>query len=281
MLVFDITAIGDAAPVRTIAGANTGLGLPIGIAVDHRNNIFVADRTQSVVAVFATNANGNVAPVSTLTATNMLSPEGLALGPNEDVYASTCPGCGESAGGDVAIFHFPAGSMTSDFSIDGADTGLSDPDSITVDANHDLFVSNAFGGLVSIYAQGATGDTAPTSSFTPAGGPNIQGLAHGTSTIAITDPSDGVALYDASSVGNATPAATIASSAQFPLVYPGGIFFDETVSPPDLYVVDYSGNALYVLHTAGTEPALALASVTTISGPTTGLASPLQIAVVH
>ena len=117
MLVFDITAIGDAAPVRTIAGANTGLGLPIGIAVDHRNNIFVADRTQSVVAVFATNANGNVAPVSTLTATNMLSPEGLALGPNEDVYASTCPGCGESAGGDVAIFHFPAGSMTSDFSI--------------------------------------------------------------------------------------------------------------------------------------------------------------------
>src|ERR1700690_934377 len=54
VLVFDITANGDAAPVRTIAGANTGLGLPIGIAVDHRNNIFVADRTQSVVAIFAT-----------------------------------------------------------------------------------------------------------------------------------------------------------------------------------------------------------------------------------
>src|ERR1700690_2240494 len=72
VLVFDITANGDAAPVRTIAGANTGLGF------DHRNNIFVADRTQSVVAIFATNANGNVAPVSTLTAPNMLSPEGLA-----------------------------------------------------------------------------------------------------------------------------------------------------------------------------------------------------------
>ena len=66
----------------------------------------------------------------------------------------------------------------------------------------------------------------------------------------------------------------------FALQYPGGVFVDRAVSPELIYVVDYEGNAIYVLTTSGTEPDLSIASVRTITGSNTTLSSPLQITVV-
>lgn len=69
--VFPIQASGNAAPVRSIVGATTGLSGPIGIAVDPVNDeIFVADFNGGDLKVFARTANGDVAPIRTLGGAN-------------------------------------------------------------------------------------------------------------------------------------------------------------------------------------------------------------------
>jgi hypothetical protein len=275
--IFAIDASGDAAPVRAITGSATNLNLPIGLQVDHLNNIYVANREGGTITVYASDANGNAAPMRTLTATNMGSPEGLALGPGEDVFASTCPSCGAGNGGDVGVFHFPVGADNSDFSIAG-DASFTDPDGLAIDDANDIIVGNAFGGVVATFAAGATGSAAPTRTFTPAS-TNLQDIAVGTNAIAVTTPGDGVDIYALTATGAATPIATLSGS-DFPLVYPGGVYIDRAVTPEVIYVVDYSGNAIYALTTAGTEPNLSIASVRTISGSDTTLSSPLHISVV-
>src|SRR5689334_14378961 len=61
------TAVGNAAPVRTIAGALTGLNYPEAVTTDTVNSeLYVADFFGKAVRVFPLNANGNVAPTRTL-----------------------------------------------------------------------------------------------------------------------------------------------------------------------------------------------------------------------
>jgi hypothetical protein len=275
--IFAIDASGDAVPARAITGSATGLNLPIGLQVDHLNNIYVANRQGGTITVYASSANGNAAPIRTLTATNMGSPEGLALGPGEDVYASTCPSCGAGNGGDVGVFHFPVNATTSDFSIAG-DASFTDPDGLAIDDANDIIVGNAFGGVVATFAAGSTGSAAPTRTFTPAS-TNLQDIAVGTNAIAVTTPGDGVDIYALDTTGAGTPVATLTST-DFPLNYPGGVYIDRAVTPEVIYVVDYGGDAIYALTTAGSEPNLSIASVRAISGSDTTLAGPLHISVV-
>ena len=278
--MFPLAATGDMAPTRTIAGDATGLSTSIGIAVDHSGNIYVANRTGSTVTVYGPSATGNAAPTTTLTATGMGGPESLAFDASGNLFVGACPNCGGSGGGDTGIFHFAAGSTTSDYNIEGANTGFTNP-AVALQANGTIVVSNSFGGGVQTFASDAMGNATPATTFTPTGTSNIQSLAVSNNVIALADPSAGVQLYAADSTGNATPAATIASSDKFTLSYPGGMFLDTTAAQPVLYLVDYSGNAIYVITTTGTGADLAVDTVRTISGATTGLQNPLDIFVVH
>lgn len=66
IMEFAPDANGDAAPKRLIAGRNTKLTVPIGIAIDRRTGeIYVADYGTRAMLVFAPDANGNVAPIRT------------------------------------------------------------------------------------------------------------------------------------------------------------------------------------------------------------------------
>lgn len=67
---------GAIAPAATIAGAATTLSTPSGVALDATGNIYVANAAGSI-AVFAAGANGNVAPVQSIT--RMLGPVGISL----------------------------------------------------------------------------------------------------------------------------------------------------------------------------------------------------------
>ena len=280
ILAFDLDATGDATPFRTIAGATTQLSLPIGVTVDHAGNIYAANRTGSNVTVYSGTATGDVAPIRTLTAANMGSPEGLVRGPDDDIIVATCPGCGTSAGGDTGVWHFPRDSDTSDYSIAGASTGFTVPGSPAVDlATGSLVLGNSFGGAVETFDVTARGDVAPSHAFTPSGY-NIQSVAFGASTIAVTSPGHGIELFARDATGSAAPIGSIDASA-FNLSYPGGIFIDTAVTPVRIYLVDYGASAIHVLEMAGTEPNLTIAAMHTISGPSTMLSSPLDIAVVH
>jgi hypothetical protein len=273
--VYPLDASGSAAPIRTISGIATGLALPIGIVVDQAGEVFVANRMGAMVSVFAPNADGNVAPSRTLTAPGMMSPEPIAFGTTGDIYTSTCPSCGESDGGDTGVYHFPAGATTPDITITGTSTGIADPDGIAVDASGNLIVANAFGGQVLTFAPGATGNATPTGSFTPTGD-NIQSMAVGKASIALTTPGAVVDFYDPAATGN-PDANPIGMSSMVPLAYPGGVVIDTSVTPTTIYLVDVSAGSLYIIETAGVEPDLSVASVRMI----TGLISPLDVAVSH
>jgi len=91
---------GNAAPIATIAGANTGLAFPDGIALDSSGNIYVSNElsllgvcesyprisapTEGEVLIFAPGSQGNVAPIASITdlATALASPLGIAVGPS-------------------------------------------------------------------------------------------------------------------------------------------------------------------------------------------------------
>jgi hypothetical protein len=74
-------ANGNVAPVRTIAGPNTGLVFSVGLALDADDNIYVSSYLPARIAVFAAGASGNVAPVRTITGakTTLLIPHGIAV----------------------------------------------------------------------------------------------------------------------------------------------------------------------------------------------------------
>nr|HEX4318960.1 hypothetical protein [Kofleriaceae bacterium] len=277
VLVFDIDATGDVAPVRTIAGSNTGMALPIGLAVDALNNLYVANRTGSAVTVYASDATGDVAPIRTLAADGMGSPEGVAVTADGSVVATTCPNCGASAGGDTGAFHFPPGASTSDEQIVG-NANITEPDAVAIDGAGEIVVGNAFGGTVATFAAGATGSDEPVRSFTPAGA-NLQDMTVGSASIFVTTPGGDLEEFPLGDDGSAT--AVTLGSADLSIVFPGGVAIDRTTSPALIYVVDTNGNAIYVLTTSGSEPDLAIASVRTITGSNTGLSQPLHVAVVH
>ena len=82
ILVFARTASGNVAPLRTIAGAATGLFRPIGCVVDAvHNEIAVANDSPSSITVYSRTANGDVAPLRAITgaATGLSSLNGMAL----------------------------------------------------------------------------------------------------------------------------------------------------------------------------------------------------------
>ena len=69
--VYAKNANGDAAPIQTISGAQTGLTTPNGIALDANDNIYVTqyppNSATPSVAVFKKGANGDIAPIRTIT----------------------------------------------------------------------------------------------------------------------------------------------------------------------------------------------------------------------
>ena len=80
---FAAGATGNVAPIRTIAGSNTGLnGGGIAVAVSKASGeIFVLNNGTNAVLGFAATASGNVAPIQTLagSATQFSNPIGLAV----------------------------------------------------------------------------------------------------------------------------------------------------------------------------------------------------------
>lgn len=287
IVVFSLDATGNTAPMRTIKGTLSGLNLPIGIDFDATaKTLYVANRQGGVVQVFDAEANGDVAPLRTLMTTGLGSAESVALTPAGDLFVSCCPSCGSGLGGQTAVFHFPAGATTSDYALGGATnamTGFTAPGSLAFDAEtNELFVGNSFSGNVSVWPMGARGDVAPTRAFSP-GAVNLQSLAYASHTLYVTVPqqADGVVLtYDAAASGSPPAAAKLATGGALNVMYPGGIYVDGG-DAPTIYLVDNLGNAVHVIHTTGVPPAIAIDSVTTITGAATNLDMPLGIRVVR
>ena len=138
--VFAAGANGNVAPTRVITGSNTGLtNTTTGIAVDAVGNIYVGDAccvTGGSVLVYAAGANGNVAPIRTITGSNteLEYPEGVAVDASSNVYISNVENS------SVTVYAAGAnGNVAPIQTISGANTGLSQPYGVAVDAKANIY----------------------------------------------------------------------------------------------------------------------------------------------
>jgi hypothetical protein len=94
ILVFSSTASGNTAPTSVIGGAATEIDAPWGVTVDAAGDILVASMSEngtpgdSKMLEFAPGANGNVAPVKTLTAISQYATSGIAVDAVGNIYDS-------------------------------------------------------------------------------------------------------------------------------------------------------------------------------------------------
>jgi hypothetical protein len=183
--VFAPDANGNVAPIRTISGSNTRMKNVAGIGIDGVGNVYVANipicssfpyphkcRGQNEVLIFAAGANGNVAPIRTISGskTGLNFPDAVAIDGSGNVYVS------QWAPGDVFGVNVYAagaqGNVAPIQAIAGSKTGVNGPVGIAVDAGHNIYVANVdaanqvYPGSVTVYAAGATGNVAPIQTIT-------------------------------------------------------------------------------------------------------------------
>lgn len=158
VLLFDGTASGNAAPAQTLAGTNTQLDRPGGLAVT-QNALYVAN-AGGAVTVYPAFTGGNILPLFFIRGnlTQLTGPSMIALDSTGTIYV-TNNGSRNGAGVD-SIVAFAAGSSGNLYPstwIEGTSTHLAQPNGIAVDAHGDIFVANTGNNTITAYAPAATG----------------------------------------------------------------------------------------------------------------------------
>ena len=184
--VYAAGARGNAAPIRTIRGSNTGLYGPSGIALDPTGTTYVVNALVDhwAVNVYAAGANGNVTPIRTIAGgnTSLVWSNSIALDTGMESYVVSDYRCdrGHCVGTDqVTVYAAGAnGNVAPIRTIKGPATKLMSPSGIALDANNNIYVvSGTFtdkGGTldsVNVYAAGANGNVAPIRTIS---GPNTR-----------------------------------------------------------------------------------------------------------
>ena len=145
--VYSSTASGAATPTRIISGSLTQLNESEGIAVDGSGDIYVASaiingsNATGAVYVFSSTANGNVAPVRTITNANgLFLGEGIDAGGN--IYLSLDTITAPYTGAIVRYGPGMSGAAAPVRTIAGTATGLTTAGGVSVDAVGNIYVAN-------------------------------------------------------------------------------------------------------------------------------------------
>ena len=264
-------ASGNATPTATIAGGNTGLNFPFGMARDGAGNIYVANAGSSTINVYAAGASGNATPTATIAGANtgLRSPAGMALDGAGNIYVTNFNAS------SITVFAAGAsGNATPTATIAGGNTGLTFPIGMARDGAGNIYVTNPSSNSITVYAAGAIGNASPTATI--AGGNtglnSPFGIAlDGAGNIYVTDRnSNSITVYAAGASGNASPAATIAGG-NTGLNGPIGIALD---GAGNIYVTNPNGNSITVYAAGASGNATPTA---TIVGGNAGLSLPALI----
>ncbi len=194
--VYPPRAKGNIAPIARIAGRETGIGQPGGIAVDSGGRVYVTNecvrrfegdphkslrdqlRCWQSVTVYPAGADGDAAPIAMIfgAQTGMRGgPKGVMVDPKGEIYLTWClgrqPGIvtvyPANRSGDVK----PIATIT-----DGADTELHGPVSIAFDSSGQIYALNGSDG-VNVYPSGTNHNVPPL--FTIAGDKTqLQNVSH-------------------------------------------------------------------------------------------------------
>lgn len=162
--VFDETASGNAAPLRTISGGATGLSRRMqGLFVDARHDeIYLVLSSPASIRVFPRTGNGNIAPSRVITSGSMNRPFGIDVDlENDEIFVA------DANNSQVLVFPRTANGSTPPLrTLAGGATNLSFPRGVAVDdAAGEIFVSDgnfdSFDYAVRVYPRTADGNVAP------------------------------------------------------------------------------------------------------------------------
>jgi hypothetical protein len=174
--------LNNVAPISTIAGANTLLQGPCGLALDSSGHLFVANAHVSPPSIleFDLPSAGinNVAPIATIAGTNttLSNPFGLALDAKGNLYVS------DSTSGILEFAPPPPGvnNVAPLAVIAGSSTTLSRPRDVAVDSTGNVFVADELLRAVLKFTPPSPGlnDVAPVSTliYNPPGGADVFGI---------------------------------------------------------------------------------------------------------
>jgi 6-phosphogluconolactonase (cycloisomerase 2 family) len=233
--IYPLDASGDATPIATISGSNTGLADCTGIAVD-ANYIYVVNESavgyaEGSVTVYPKTTNGsvttgNVSPVATIGAPNgaptnftgFAFPEGIAVDDNYIYVASPGGGVGGVDGGEVGLFPKNAnGNVAPTVDLLNSTDGLHSDYAIAVDANY-LYVANIatnFYQVVLYPLAGINDSSTPTVTITGANTTlnEPSGIAVDANSIYVRNfGSNAITDFPLNASGNATPTSTLSGS---------------------------------------------------------------------
>ncbi|HVH32358.1 MAG TPA: NHL repeat-containing protein [bacterium] len=159
--VYAAGAHGNAAPVDTIVGTNTGLDGPVGIVL-FSGQLYVANNVSNAITVYASTATGNATPTATLAGSNtgLAGPQGIAFDAAGRLYVTN------ASSNSVTVYAAGAtGNASPVATITGSNTGLSGPLGIALDAAGRVYVANESVNSVTVYAAGATGNASPVATI--------------------------------------------------------------------------------------------------------------------
>ncbi len=170
--VYDSSAQGDEAPVRTLSIESWGINPPHGIAVDRAGFLYVVSDAGQLdpgsIAVFEAGAGGDAEPIRVLAGrhTTLRRPVGLALDGDGRLYVTNAKDGGDD---DTIRVFAPAagGNVAPGRVIAGPQTRLEHPFGIAIDRPQRLYVANSGHSsasrsrAVTVYEPLATGDAAP------------------------------------------------------------------------------------------------------------------------
>ena len=268
---YPTTANGNVAPARTIAGASTGLRFPTGIAVARDGRIGVGDDIvgfgQVHALTFATNANGNVAPLTAISCGGTGIPFGAAFDSLGNLYVTN------NRGAAVTVFAPSASGCVSNNRVI-ANAGFGLPEGVHVTDNGLVYVAGAFG--VAVFAPGASGNAAPIASIA---GSNT-GISNGQTADVTVDAAGeiivsnefGILVFAADANGNVAPIRAI-QGPNTGLNGANGIALD---GAGNIYVANVLANTITVYARGASGN---VAPIRSIAGPRTGLTAPYKIAV--
>jgi 6-phosphogluconolactonase (cycloisomerase 2 family) len=296
--IFPVSANGNVGPgANTIAGANTGLVGPRGVAVGSTGIIYVASSNWAGtdrVTVYAAGASGNATPIQTISGSNtgLSDIYGIALDAAGDIYVASAAQNGPGAQSVNVFAPGATGNVAPMRTISGAATLLSEPIGVAVDPTGNLYVVNQAGSgtAVDVFAPNANGNVPPIQTIAGSNtglNASAYGVAwhHGPPAVGriyVTEASPAVAIFRANQTGNVTPAKTI-SGALTDLDGPIGIAVG---GAGRIYVTNAtaSGGGFYSVTKYASFTALAagnnnVAPLQMIVGANTGLSQPAGIAI--
>lgn len=249
-----------------------------------QDEFFVTNSNSNSVTVYARRANGNAAPLRTLTGnlTGLSSPSGIAVDlVNDEMFvANKTPPYSvtvypRTANGNVAPLRTITGNLTT----------LNDPRGVSVDTLHgEIAVVSRAGFSVAVFPRLANGDTAPVRNLaTPIGLSNPWGVVIDVQNdeIAVANNGNFISVFARTANGAAAPLRTHSGSNTGFNNGPVGIaistLFDEYIVTTPFYGAGFEPAILFFPRTPGGN----VSPRAVIGGPqaTTALASPNGIAV--